>query len=453
MRACVVAERQGIPAVPVVASGFIRQFKATARGMKLADIKIAEYPGVIPNDSDETFTSKVNEFVVPAVLEALGSGRDGMSGQAAAAKSVPDDQIVVRGDLDAIQEAFISRNWSDGLPVIPPTPDRVERFLDHAGRAPDDVLGVLMPACRAATVRSVAVNGVMAGCRPEYMPLLIAIVECIADPQYALQHAGATPGWEALAIVSGPIVKQLGFESGTGLMRVGTQANSSVGRFLRLVTRNIAGLIPGQTDKGTIGFTFNVVMAEDPDVLSDMGWPSYGMDRGFQQGQSMVTVQSVVTIGQPAYTSGSTPEDHLEMLTYYFQAAIGPWAFTALTKPEFHPLVLLSPSTAATFAKAGWTKDGLRQHLRDNARISARLIVKCAWDTGNKHLDIARQVELGITPPDYVLSDDPERLVPVCPYAHQISIVVAGDPGRNQSKMYVNNHNQGIPTSRPVILR
>jgi hypothetical protein len=455
MRACVIAEREGILAVPIVSTGFLRQFRATARGMGMPDIAIAEYPGVIPNDSDETFEEKVRTAVASAVLPAFARGSAVRAEQpldGPAARVTSEMEVAVRGDLDEIQQEFLARGWSDGMPVIPPTRDRIERFLEHTDRAADESLGTLLPASRAATVWSVAVNGVMAGCRPEYMPLLLAAVECITDPHYAALHAGATPGWEPLVIVSGPVVERFGFETGTGLMRVGTQANTTVGRFMRLFTRNVAGLIPGQTDKGSIGYTFNVAMAEDPATPTELGWPTYGMDRGFGRNDSVVTVQSVVHVGQPAYTSGGTPEEHLEMLTYYFQAAMGPWAFTGVTKPHQWPVVLLSPSTAAVFARAGWTKDRLRAHLREHARVPARMVVQCAWDTGNLRLDLARQVEQGFAPADYALSSDPDRLVPAYPFAEQISIVVAGDPGRNQSKVYINNHNQGIPTSRRIAL-
>ena len=119
-----------------------------------------------------------------------------------------------------------------------------------------------------ATVWSVAVNGVMAGCRPEYMPILVAVVEAIADPEWRIQDAGATPGWEPLIVLSGPMVKRLGFNTGSGLMRMGSRPAASMGRFLRMYLRNVAGLRvpPGTTDKGSIGSSFNVALAEDEDA-------------------------------------------------------------------------------------------------------------------------------------------------------------------------------------------
>ena len=191
--------------------------------------------------------------------------------------------IVFRGTLHEVQEYFHQNLWSDGLPIIPPTLEDVEAFLKFTDRPPGEVLGICLPEYREATIWNIAVNGVMAGCRPEYMPLLIATVEAITDPFFHLEDGGATPGWEPLIIVNGPIVKDLDFNSGSGVMSVGRQANTSIGRFLRLYMRNVAGqrIPPGDTDKARIGYTFNVAMAENEDAVNEIGWALFSADRGF----------------------------------------------------------------------------------------------------------------------------------------------------------------------------
>ena len=120
--------------------------------------------------------------------------------------------------------------------------EKVDNFLKFMERQPGEIIGKLLPENREATVWNVAVNGVMAGCRPEYMPILLAAVDAIADPEFRIQDGGATPGWEPLIILNGPIIKQLGFNYETGVMRPGRQANTSIGRFLKLYIMNIAGL-------------------------------------------------------------------------------------------------------------------------------------------------------------------------------------------------------------------
>src|SRR5690606_15768593 len=120
--------------------------------------------------------------------------------------------IVFTGSFDEVNAYFLQQGWSDGLPIVPPTLEKIEAFLRHTDRSPDEVLGVMHPSLAAATVWDVAVNGVMAGCRPEYMPLLLAISDIMADPEYGMRHGGSTPGWEAMIIVNGPIREELGLD-------------------------------------------------------------------------------------------------------------------------------------------------------------------------------------------------------------------------------------------------
>ena len=139
------------------------------------------------------------------------------------------------------------------------------------------------------TIWSIAVNGVMAGCRPEYMPILVALGEAMADPIYGVEHSGNTPGAETLIILNGPIIKDLKFNYEQGAMRDGFMANTSVGRFWRLALRNIAGFLLHKTDKGTFGNTFRVVLAENEDAIAKIGWQPHSVDMGFAAGDNTVT--------------------------------------------------------------------------------------------------------------------------------------------------------------------
>ena len=307
-----------------------------------------------------------------------------------------------------------------------------------------------MPENREATIWNIAVNGVMAGCRPEYMPVLVAIVKAIADPEFRLEDAGSTPGWEPLIIINGPIIKELNFNYGAGVMRVGRQANTSIGRFLRLYMRNVAGLRinPGFTDKATIGYTFNVVLAEDEDAVSEIGWKPFSTDRGFNRGENVVTVQSVLYISPPTYSAGVKAEDHVKAISDIIgQATCGYWSPSGINLKHWHPLIVMSPSVAKVIAGDKWTKDDVRQYLYQNSRIPAGLMEKYSWQMGAKKLDLCQMVKEGMIPGDYCESTNPDRLVRVFPRADWIGIVIAGDPDRNQSKGYVNNHKQGVPVA------
>ena len=184
------------------------------------------------------------------------------------------------GSFEEVNRLFLENGWSDGLPIVPPTKDKIDEFLAFTDLPPDEAIGKLLPDNRAATIWSVAVNGVMAGCRPEYMPILVALVEAMADPQYGVEHSGNTPGAETLIILNGPIIKQLGFNYKQGALRDGFQPNTSIGRFWRLYLRNVAGFLLHKNDKATFGNTWRVVLAENEDSLARMSWPTVAADMG-----------------------------------------------------------------------------------------------------------------------------------------------------------------------------
>jgi hypothetical protein len=428
----------------------MRQAQSIARALGIGDAFIAEYPGVIPNDSTELFEQKVRECIVPGLREGFAT----IAAPSVAAAEPDRCAVVFTGTLDQVQEHFTQQLWTDGLPIIPPTPERLAEFLRYTDRDADEVLGVLAPEYREATVWNVAVNGVMAGCRPEYLPILIAAVEAIADPEFRLEDAGATPGWEPLVIVSGQLSRALDFNTEGGMMRVGRQANASIGRFLRLYMRNVAGLRtpPGGTDKGSIGLNFNVALAENEEAIAAVGWPAFRVDQGFDAEDNVVTVQSVVAISPPIYSGGNGAIEHLEMIAQIMATTCGPWSFTGVWYKRWHPLLVMSPSVAHAFAADGWSKDDIRRYLYETLKIEAHWLERYPMHVAGAEQPLAELVRDRNAPALYVESDDPDRLVPILLRPEWTNILLAGDPGRNQCKVYVNNHEQGPPISKKVRL-
>lgn len=457
VRATVVAEQAGVPAVAMVASGFVRQARAVARGLGMPGMAIVEYPGVPVADSVEVLGEKVRSQMLPQVLEHVRAelSQDGTStgarAEAADAEDAAVDRVVFSGSLGEVQEEFIRRQWSDGLPVVPPTRERVERFLAFADRDPGEVLGVLVPEHREVTVWNVAVTGVMAGCRPEYMPILVAAAEAVADPGFGLEHAGSTPGWEPIVVVAGPLADELAFNSRTGVLRVGPQANTSVGRFLRLLLRNIAGLRPGELDKGSIGLGFNVAVAENASAVTELGWAPYQVDRGFAADDTVVTVQSVVAVSMPLYCAGSTAAERLDALTYGVDRAIDVWCTWGIWFHHLHPLIIMSPDIARTLAANGVSKDDVRRHLFEQLRIPAQRLERYSAHAAGSARRLTDLVADGTADPVYAESDDPDRLVPMLQRAEWTDILLAGDPDRSQAKVLVNSHEQGVPISRRAV--
>ena len=453
LRASAAVERAGYPTVSIVSTGFLKQAEVVARGLGLPDLPIAHYPGVPMTDSVEELQRKVEHELIPQIIRGITAHHVAKLAQAAPPEPAPRD-IVFKGTLDEVGEHFYSNQWSDGLPIVPPTLDRIERFLGYTDRAADEVIGICPPDNREATVWNIAVTGVIAGCRPEYMPLLMAVVEAVTDPEFRMQDAGSTPGWESLIVVNGPIVKDLDFNCGASVMRVGRQANTSVGRFLRLLLRNMAGFrfAPGAGDKGSIGQSFLVALAEDEDSVRQIGWQPFSADRGFKAGDNIVTVQSVVGISPPVYTGSEKAIEHARILAEVIGGSCVYWSPVGIAYGKWHPLLLLGPSIAKVFAQEGWSKDDLRKYLYDHVTMRASDAERYAYYVGLTDFSLADKVTQGIVPRVYHESDDPERLIPVFQKPEWIGIVVAGDPGRNQSKGYCSNHVQGPPVSKAVRL-
>jgi len=370
MRASVAAEQAGIRSVSIVGQGFEELARAVARTLGAPDLAIAVYPDVLMTDAQlADAIRRVADDVVAGLL-----GKRSPVPVRADPSDLYDSDIVAEGTLDEIQEAFEQYGWSDGLPFVPPTPERVEAFLRQTTRRRDEVLGILLPERREATIWNTAVNGVMAGCRPELMPVLIAAVEAIADATFQLENAGSTSGLEPLVIVSGPVVRALDFNAGQGVTRLGRRANATLGRFLRLVMRNVAGfrIPPGTHDMATFGANFNVALAEDDDVLRDLGWPSLSADRGFAADASVVTVLGSLATTQTAPAAGGTPEEILATLVNEIGETL--WAKGAPTGMfwrNLHPVLVLSPALARPIAAAGWSKADVRDYLAQHTTMQA----------------------------------------------------------------------------------
>jgi len=451
MRAVATAEEANLPAVGVVSSGFEAMARAIASIFGDDDPRLAVYPGSIQTDTDETFRHKVRDVVIDEVEAALRRSKGGVAIEEAEIEPDPRE-VVFTGSLDEVQEHFLTQGWSDGLPIVPPTPDRVDRFLAATGEDPDTVLGSLPPELREITITNIAVNGVMAGCRPEYMPVLVAVARCLMDPRFRLEDLTSTFGLEPLIVVSGRVVEALDFNTGTGAMRVGRQANASIGRFLRLLLRNVGGLRipPGTSDAGAIGYSFNVVMAEDEPSTRAIGWDPFRVDNGFAPDDSTASVLLVTNHSAPIYTAGESAEEHLETIARILGNAIGPWAYTAAVHGGFNPLLLLSPSVARALHEFGADKDGIRTYLYENLRIRADVTERYAHQVGRTDFSFATSIDDPVLRESWVASRDPARLVPMLIDPGWTSIVVGGNPGRNQSRAYVGNLTAGRPVTHRI---
>jgi hypothetical protein len=440
-----------VPSSTLVGEGFMTLATAASRGLGMPNLPVARVVGHPGVQSKEQLRRNVLDVTLQHVIDNLLKPPKVMRDN-----SEPDARdIVVKGGFDEINDYFYQHELSDGLPVVPPTIEKVEQFLRYTDRAPDESLGSLLPDSRAATIWSIAVNGVMAGCRPEYMPVLVALVEAMADHGYGVEHSGNTPGGETLIILNGPIIKQLGFNYTQGVMRDGFMANTSVGRFWRLYLRNIAGFLPHKNDKATFGNTWRVVVAENEEVVKKLGWTSSSADFGFYPDDSTVMISRHTGGNHISSVSGATAE---ELMPYVSDAMVKQYSWQIMFSvgqglDSLRPQILMSPIIAETIAASGWSKRDFQKQLFERARIPAHQLERILRDwTQKPSWNLAEQHNAGLIPKVYHESDDPNRLVPLVWRPEDYLICVTGDLTRNSIYIFAHNGVLGFPTCKKIQL-
>jgi len=338
------------------------------------------------------------ELAVPEPAEPLL--KPGCSSKAAIDPALAAAMSAPGGGLDEAEEMF-ERGWTDGLPVVPPTGERVEAML--GGRDGSVSLGLVPPAMGEATLARVAACAVLAGCRPSYFPVVLAAVEAALDPALNLHgQAVTTQPAGQLIVVNGPVRGAIGLNSGMGALGPGFRANLTIGRALRLVVTLTGGAMPGGLDRATLGHPGKIgfCVAEDEETSP---WEPLHVERGFGARQSVVTL-----IGSDAPQSISdhrsrTPEELAHVLAW---AAASTWStyWWPLAEPS---VFVICPEHAQMFRAAGWSKQRLRQFMFDAVHRQAG------------------ELRRGETTP-FVHAADPAAIVPKWKSPQAIVLLVAG---------------------------
>ncbi len=334
--------------------------------------------------------------------------------------------IEAPADLAAFNKLFIDKRWGDGLILAPPTQDAVQRMLRFTDRAPDEVVATIAPGMGAATVEYIAIQGVMAGCHPEYLPVLIAAAEAVATPRFHLQAIQSTTNPSAVwLIVNGPIATWLAVNSGAGCLGPGTWANAALGRALRLILLNIGGALPGEMDKATQGqpAKFAFCCAENVDASP---WEPLHVERGFSADANTVTVVGALGTWSMNMTA-RRGEEVLAMIADTMQyPASSDYMYGGA------PFILLSPQHANLFHREGWSKAEVKRRLWEASKIRA------GRSRGSEFERMAngRRAELGEIGVD--------SMVPISVKAEDISIVVAGGPGSHSVFVPVSAHTRSV---------
>lgn len=281
------------------------------------------------------------------------------------------------GEWDDEMESCYDRGWSDGLPVVPPTDARILRMLQGTRRAPDAVIGAVPPNLHPITVEKVAINAVMAGCRPEYMPVVLAALEAALEPDAAMHGVLCTTCFSSpILVVNGPIARKIGMNSGINCLGQGNRANATIGRALQLIIRNFGGGKPGELDRAVLGgpgkFTF--CFAEEE---SDPSWTPLNVARGFPEGSDTVTLFQGDGIQGFIDQRSRTPEALTQSLARSLMA-VGNWKLCEFT----NAMLVLSPEHYATFRDAGWDRARITQELHAALRRPGSDVIQGAHGIG-----------------------------------------------------------------------
>jgi hypothetical protein len=342
------------------------------------------------------------------------------------------------GSHDDAHEFMFDQGMTDGLPVVPPTPERVLRMLAGTGRDPQELVAVVPPNMGEATVEKVAINAVMAGCRPEYLPVVLAALEAVCTDAFNIHGVMATTmGASPVMVVNGPVRARLGMNMKMGALGQGNRANATIGRALRLTVRNVGGARPGGTERSTLGnpMKFTMCFAEWEERSP---WTPLHVERGFAPSDSVVTVfamtsgpvqmvdQQSRSAGQLAGTFGQCLESAFSPKLHYATDA----------------LLVVCPEHVDTLHRDGWGKAELRARIQQVSRRPLRELV--ADDLSGS--GIARAAA------ERMSAADLDRTLPKFRRDEDIHVVVAGSEAGKFSGAF-HGWATGDVGSQPVSIR
>ena len=435
-------EKRGKPGVFVVTDKFAPDARSSAEDIGMPGLRVVAVPG------DDYYKLRISrEEVKPVAVATIGAIIDALTRPLTSEETATKPKqvemprtIKVTGEshedaLEKFNQLFLDNHWGSGLPLIPPTEERVKWMLSGTSRSPQEVIGTVPPKKGVATIEKIAVNAVMAGAKPEYLPVIIAAMEAVTD-KYDLQHVMTSTGSFTLLIhVNGPIAKEIGMNAGIGFLGYGWRANNTIGHAVRLSLINLGHLWPGQNDAALTGrpssHTF-YTFAENEEYSP---WEPYHVALGYKPDDSCVTVSTVntgsslgtVTIfGGGAVTTWS-PQGMLDTIVKSMsgdRARMTIWKLgTAQPSPLRHTL-LLQPEFARELNRMGFTRKGLQKYLYERTSIPYE-------DLNQKEKEaLQRRIEAGEIPQDRIPAFKealkPGGKVPLLLRPEDSHIIVAG---------------------------
>lgn len=426
-------------------TGFSVLARLTGKSGGVPDLRVAEYPGPLGIHGQPEIEKNIGQALIDQIVEGLTRESNG----AASGATTGDPRaIVCSGNGEEISRFFIEKEWSDGLPIVPPTIERVEAFLKFTDRPPHEAIAVLPSANLQATPWAIAANAVMAGCLPQHMPVLVAAVEALGDERASLNNIGSSSGIFPFILIGGSIVEQLGIARGAQLASRGP--NPAIGRAVGLIVRNIAGFRPGASYMGTFGYPLAVALAEQ----KESPWPPFHAEHGFRTDENTVTVGVTNNWGSSpapyATADRSGAQVALELLCREVVKKTRLFNFPAIGSEAEKIMVtmLLSPPVAKSLADAGYSKADVKRYLHEHATMRLADYDWVLKYTATMRTDAKTRVAEGLLPPEF--AGAPDDVVRVLSGPDLLHILVCGDPHRNRVMVMEGGHTQ--PTTKAIRL-
>ena len=438
---CITAEYLGIPSVVIAGPGFADQARYTARNNGVAVMRVAEYPGAFAAHSEEVLLRNTREVLWPQIVKALTEpiSQEELMQAKKMEGGLRDD--VFYGTLDEINQYFKEQNWTDGLPIVPPTYELVEDYLRYTPYKWDQTVAVLPIAHRNTTAWHVAVNAVMAGCKREYMPILIAMTKGLGDGNFRRTLA-STHAWAPYSWLNGPLARQLGIDCGQG--QINEAANVAIGRFMNLALMNLCGYYVKQDRMGTFGYPMPWCMVEDDAACLRVGWDPWHVRKGFGINDNTITLGSTLLWGNNMTPSTTDPQKVMELLAWDISERCQ-FALGSGKQYTFRTILMTEP-VAAVLARRYKSPEALEKVLIDESRrpLKERAFANYYANPGSRkdggehnlrqytaHLGKTEEATMSPAPEWYDTSEAEIKTIPTMRRG-MTAFIITGDSARNK---------------------
>jgi hypothetical protein len=411
-------EKRGRPGVPIIFDNLMEDAKITCDeiGMRIRWVAVA-YP---PEEISEMQMPKI----VSQIVESLTLPLSDEETKTGIYRPPEPAKIVCKGNFDEINKYFCDKGLTDGLPIIPPTKEKVAQMLNGTSHPPDEVVTTEMwPAQWKVTVEKVAIVGVMAGCKPTYMPVLLALIGAFSKCGSAVR---STNSFSYMQVVNGPIRQEIGMNAGTYALGPGNCANATIGRFLSLAVTNLGGGKIGVNLMGTQGNVSSYSFCF-PENEEDSPWESFAVENGYEVNESTLSMFATGWSHCGNYLGGSVDDLARAMAQFTFPSGM---------------VVLVAPPRAKEWAKKGYSKKDFKDYIWSRATLPMKIFRQDSYYKKFIEPTLKGKAFEGYHWPENYLGMSDDEIIPVYP-REGVQVVVVG---ADQNPMM-----QGWKTSPPTI--